>query len=343
MMSGRGSAEGRAQRGRSSVIRLAVAWAVVFSIVTLIGALGYSALDGWSFGDGLYMTVITLTTTGFREVHELDAIGRTWTGILSIAGVVLLFGTIGIVAETFISEAVSGRREKRRMAQAVQKLDGHFILCGYGRVGATAARELEHSGVPFVVVDINQGSLDRAAAEGMLVVAGDATRDEVLEEAGIRRARGLIATMDSDPDNVYVTLSARALNPELFIVARANVEESDAKLGQAGANRIVSPYTRAGRQIAELATRPRVADFLDYALSHGQLAFTIEELEVTAGGPFDGQTVAAVIERGIHPLAIARGPQDFEGNPAGDRRLVAGDHLIVSGATDVLARMRDAT
>jgi voltage-gated potassium channel len=339
----RGSADSRRRPGRSSVIRLVVAWAVVFGIVTLIGALGYAALDGWSLGDGLYMTIITLTTTGFREVRDLDALGRTWTSILSIAGVVLLFGTIGIVADTFISEAVSGRREKRRMAQAVQSLEGHFILCGYGRVGSTAAQELEHSRIPFVVVDINQDSLDRAVGEGRLVVLGDATRDEVLEEAGISRARGLIATMDSDPDNVYVTLSARALNPRLFIVARANVEESEAKLGQAGADRVVSPYTRAGRQIAELATRPRVADFLDYALSHGQLAFTIEEFEVTEGGPFVGQTVAALTERGIHPLAIARGPRDFEGNPAGDRRLAAGDHLIVSGASEALAHLRNAT
>jgi voltage-gated potassium channel len=226
------------------------------------------------------------------------------------------------------------------MAEAVERLSGHFILCGYGRVGSTVARELGHAKVRFAVVDINPASVERAAADGMLVVAGDATHDTVLEHAGIKRARGLITTTDSDANNVYVTLSARGLNPDLFIVARANDEQSEAKLVQAGANRVVSPYSRAGRQIAEVALRPRVADFLDFALSHGQLSFSIEEYEVTDGDPMAGQTVGDLIGRGIHPLAIAHGPQNYETNPARDRRLVAGDHLIVSGAADELAALR---
>jgi voltage-gated potassium channel len=165
----------------------------------MVGALGYTFVEGWSIGDGLYMTIITLTTVGFKEVRELDTFGRVWTSLLSITGVVIIFGTIGLVAETFVGEAVSGRREKRRMAEAVARLKGHFILCGYGRVGTTVARELVHSKVAFVVVDINPDSVDRAQADGMLVVAGDATQDSVLEQAGINRARGLITTTDSTP------------------------------------------------------------------------------------------------------------------------------------------------
>ncbi len=340
MMSGGAATARQSRRTQASLVRIAAAWAIVFSAVSIIGAVGYMLIDNWNFGDGLYMTVITLTTTGFREVRELDAMGRAWTGILSIAGVVLIFGTIGIVAESFIAEAVSGRREKQRMANAVASLGGHFILCGYGRVGGTVARELEHTAVKFVVIDINQESVDRAAAEGQLVVTGDATRDEVLEEAGIRRARGLITTMDSDANNVYVSLSARALNAQLFIVARANDEESEAKLRQAGADRVVSPYTRAGRQIAEVAIRPRVADFLDFALSHGQLSFSIEELAVGERGVLAGQTVGTLVERGIHTLAVAHGPQDYETNPPSDRVLVAGDHLIVSGTAEQLSSLR---
>ena len=323
------------------LVRFGAMWAGLVAAVALVGTVGYIALLGWSVADALYMTVITLTTVGFREVRELDNVGRTWTGILSISGVAIIFGTVGLVAESFVAEAVSGRREKRRMAEAVDRLENHFILCGYGRVGSTVARELEHARVKLVIVDINQESVDRAARDGFLVVAGDATHDEVLEAAGISRARGLITTTDSDANNVYVTLSARALNGELFIVARANEEQSEAKLNQAGANRVVSPYRRAGRQIAELATRPRVADFLDFALSHGQLSFSIEELEVTEGDSIAGQTVGTLVGRGIHPLAIAHGPGEYETNPGADRVLVAGDHLIVSGTAELLGRLRD--
>ena len=162
-------------------------------------------------------------------------------------------------------------------------------------------------------------------------------------EAGITRARGLITTVDTDAENVYVTLSARSLNPRLFIVARANEEGSEGKLRQAGADRAVSPYTRAGRQIAELATRPRVADFIDYALSHGQLSFSIEEVEVAEGGPLAGQTVASLVTRGIHPMAIVKhGPGQFDTNPSMDRVLAPGDQLIVSGTAEVLKALRES-
>jgi voltage-gated potassium channel len=227
------------------------------------------------------------------------------------------------------------------MAEAVARLKDHFILCGYGRVGSTVARELVHSKVPFVVVDIKPDSVDRAQADGMLVVAGDATQDAVLEQAGVKRARGLITTTDSDANNVFVTLSARALNEDLFIVARANDEQTEAKLSQAGANRVVSPYSRAGRQIAEVALRPRVADFLDFALSHGQLSFSIEEVQVADGDAIAGNSVEEMSQRGIHVLAIAHGPQEYETNPKHDRQLVAGDHLIISGAADELRQLTD--
>jgi voltage-gated potassium channel len=326
----------RTEHGERRCGRMALLWLAVVSVVALVGTLGYMALLGWSVGDSAYMTVITLTTVGFKEVRELDSVGRAWTMILSISGVAIIFGTIGLVAESFVAQAVSGRREKRRMADAIKRLSGHFILCGYGRVGTTVARELDHAKIKFVVVDTNQDSVDLAAHDGRLVVTGDATHDAVLRAAGIDRARGLITTTDTDANNVYVTLSARALNKELFIVARANDEQSEAKLIQAGANRVVSPYSRAGRQIAELATRPRVADFLDFALSHGQLSFSIEEYEVAPDDGVSGQTVGTLVERGIHPLAIARGPQDFETNPSRDRVLAVGDHLILSGSSEML-------
>jgi voltage-gated potassium channel len=216
-----------------------------------------------------------------------------------------------------------------------------MILCGYGRVGSTVARELDHVHEQFVVVDINAESLAAAQADGHLVVMGDATADGVLRQAGVERARGLITTIDSDANNVYVTLSARSLNPRLFVVARANQEGSEAKLIQAGANRVVSPYTRAGRQIAELAVRPGVADFIDFALSHGEPEFSIEAVVVRAGGPLDGQTVEALRRRGIFSLAVVRGDRDYEPNPADDRILRTGENLIVSGSADILRELRE--
>lgn len=324
----------------SSVGRHVRIWSAIVVAIFAAGSLGFVAL-GWSLSDALYMTVITMTTVGFREVRELDEIGRAWTMLLAVSGVGIIFGSIGIVAESILSEAASGRREQRRMTSSVAALRDHFILCGYGRVGATVARELEHFSIPFVVVDINAASLEVAARDGCLVVQGDATRDDILATAGIERARGLITTVDSDANNVYVTLSARAINPKLFIVARANQDGAEAKLLQAGADRAVSPYTRAGRRIAELATRPRVADFLDFALSHGELSFSIEELEVVAGSPLEGRTVGALAADGIHPLAIVRGPRDYEPNPQPSRVLAAGDGLIVSGTAETLRSLRE--
>jgi voltage-gated potassium channel len=227
------------------------------------------------------------------------------------------------------------------MAKAVADLRGHLILCGYGRVGSTVARELAHTGQSLVVVDVNPTSLATAEHDGHLVVIGDATNDATLRAAGIDRARGLITTIDSDANNVYVTLSGRALNPSLFIVARANQEGSEDKLAQAGADRVVSPYTRAGRQIAELAVRPRVADFIDFAMSHGELAFSIEEVEVAAGGPLEGRTVAELRGDGIFSLAVVRGHRDYEPNPADDRALAAGENLIVSGRAETLRDLRE--
>jgi voltage-gated potassium channel len=316
-------------------------WLLVVLATAVIGSIGYVVLFGWSVRDAVFMTVITMTTVGFREVRELiDWPERIWTMLLAIGGVAIIYGTIGIVAEAVLAEASSGRREARRMAEQVAALNRHYILCGYGRVGSTVARELVHGGHPLVVIDIEAESLARAAADGHLVVQGDATSDATLRLAGIERARGLVTTIDTDANNVYVTLSARSLNPDLFIVARANAEGSEAKLEQAGANRIVSPYTMAGRRIAELAIRPHVADFIDAALSHGELSVSMEQVEVVAGGPLEGRTVGDLRDEAIFTLAIVPGNGRYEANPATDRVLRVGESLVVSGSTERLAELR---
>jgi voltage-gated potassium channel len=318
-------------------------WLAVIVGCIVVGTAGYIIIEpGWRLLDALYMTVITLTTVGFREVQPLADAGRIWTMVLSIVGVGLIFGTVGIVAEYLVVEATSGRREAERMVQAVNKLSGHYILCGYGRVGLTVARELVHSGLKVVVIDILPESLARARREGFLEVEGDATEEATLRAAGIERARGLITTIDSDAHNVYVILSARAMNPDLFVVARANTEDSEARLMQAGASRVVSPYTMAGHRLAELAVRPRVVDFIDAALSHGELAFSMEEVEVVAGGSTVGSTVAALRDSGVFVLALVTGERSYEANPPADRILVAGETLVVSGSVARLRELRGA-
>jgi voltage-gated potassium channel len=316
-------------------------WLLVVAGVIAIATAGYLALDpGWSLLDALYMTIITLTTVGFREVEPLSDAARVWTMVVSLAGVGLIFGSVGIVAEYVVEEATSGRREAKRMANAVDKLRDHYILCGFGRVGATVARELVHSGRRVVVIDVLPDSLGRARREGFLEVEGDATEEATLRAAGIERARGLITTIDSDAHNVYVILSARAMNPDLFVVARANTADAETRLIQAGASRVVSPYTMAGHRLAELATRPRVVDFIDAALSHGELAFTMEEVEVTSGGSLAGKTVGALRETGVFVLAIVTESKSYEANPRADRVLKAGETLIVSGSAPRLKELR---
>ena len=316
-------------------------WLGVVVAAIAVGTSGYMILQpGWRLLDALYMTVITLTTVGFREVGDLTDAGRIWTMILSLAGVGLIFGSVGIVAEYLVVEATSGRREAKRMADAVHKLSGHYILCGFGRVGQTVARELVHSGLKVVVIDVLSESLGRARREGFLEVEGDATEEATLRAAGIEKARGLITTIDSDAHNVYVILSARSLNPDLFVVARANTADSEGRLMQAGASRVVSPYTMAGHRLAELATRPRVVDFIDAALSHGELAFSMEEVEVVAGSTLDGASVASLRDTGVFVLAVVTGEKSYEANPPADRILRAGETLVVSGSVPRLKELR---
>jgi voltage-gated potassium channel len=335
---GRGSTRGRLDR---VTLRHVQIWIAAVLAIAALGTVGYIVFEGWNASDALYMAVITLTTVGFREVHDLDAIGRAWTMGLSIAAVGIIFGTVGVVAEGVLAEVASGRREARRMEQDVAALRDHFIVCGYGRVGSMVARELVHGGQRVVVVDIKGESLAIARSDGHLVVEGDGTSDGVLRQAGVERARGLVSSIDSDANNVYVTLSARALNPALFIVGRAGDEGADRKVLQAGADRVVSPYVMAGRRIAELALRPRVIEFIDAALSHGELAFSMEEVEVAAAGPLVGRAIGELRSEGIFTLALVRGPGDYEPNPADQRVLVAGESLIVSGSAETLRRLRE--
>src|SRR5215210_1240866 len=223
---------------------------LALGVITTVGAAGYMLLEGWSFMEALYMTVITLTTVGYKEVRELDTVGQLWTMALLITGVGTLFYAAVSSVELAVEGAVRGYFGRRRMRAEISKLNGHYILCGFGRVGCQVAREFALDGVPFVVVDNDSQRVEDCLSEGYLAMLGEASEDAVLEEAGIRRAKGLVASVDSDADNVFVVLSARKMSPSLHIVARASADESAAKLEIAGADRTLSPYAVGGRSLA---------------------------------------------------------------------------------------------
>ncbi len=312
------------------------AWLIAVVVAMVTFTILFEAIEGWSLSDALYMTVITLTTVGYGEVRPLDESGRVVAMAAAVVGTALLFGGVGIMAEVVLAEIGSGRRERRKMQERITGMSDHYIVCGYGRVGSTVAAELRDSGRSVVLVDVRPDSIERAREEGYLVVVGDATDEPTLLAAGIERAAGLIATMDEDAYNVYVVLSARTLNRQLFIVGRANAPIAEARLKRAGANRIVSPYTMAGHRIAELAVRPAVSDYIDAALSRAHISFSIEEYRVAAAGPLDGTSVGDLLARGIFTLAIVHGPGEYDANPPVERRLQAGEELILSASRDTL-------
>src|SRR5215204_6328756 len=316
---------------------------LALGVITAVGVLGYILFEGWSFMDALYMTVITLTTVGYREVHELDTTGQLWTMALLITGVGTLFYAAVSSVELAVEGAVQGYFQRRRMRAEINKLNGHHVLCGFGRVGRQVAREFALDGVPFVIVDNDPQRVEECLAEGYLAILGEASEDAVLKEAGVGRAKGLVAAVDSDADNVFVTLSARKMNPDLYIVARTSSDEAAGKLEIAGANRTLSPYAVGGRRLASLATQPLVVDFLD-VVTRGEkgIEFRLEEFIVPEDSFVADHTIGElkIGERtGAIVLAIRTTEGNFDTTPSADDRLRAGDTLIVLGSRSQIERL----
>jgi voltage-gated potassium channel len=316
---------------------------LALGIITVVGLLGYMVLEGWSFIDALYMTVITLTTVGYKEVRTLDTTGQLWTIVLLITGVGTLFYAAVSSVELVVEGTIRGYFGRRRMEAAINRLSGHYILCGYGRVGRQVAAEFALDDVPFVVIDQDRETVQECVEKGYLVLLGEASDDDVLEEAGIRRAKGLVAAVDSDADNVFVVLSARKLNPKLHIVARASSDESAAKLEIAGADRTLSPYAVGGRRLASLATQPVVVDFLDI-VTRGEegIEFRLEEFSVPEDSFIADRTIGElrIGERtGAMILATRYREGGFDTTPSASDRISGGDTLIVLGTREQIARL----
>jgi voltage-gated potassium channel len=311
--------------------RLLVAASLLIAVVA-VGTAGYVALEGWAWFDAFYMTVTTITTVGGGEPRPLDVAGKWWT----IAVVAFGFGALtytvlagfGYIIEGHLGAEVSERRMRRRVA----RMQDHFILCGFGRVGREIARDFMAEGIPFVVVDINPTSLDRAAAAGFVVMSGNAADVGTLQAAGIERARGLVTAVDDDADNIYVTLSARILKPDLFIVARANAEDADRKIRLAGANRVISPYTIGGRRMASLAMRPTAVEFVDTVLTANNGQLLLEDLSIRSGSRWIGRELRELFPQGDDAFVLAlKRDGEMRFRPALETPLRDGDELVAAG------------
>lgn len=306
---------------------------LVLGLTLVVGTCGYVLIESWSWEDAAYMVVTTMATVGFGEVHPLSRAGRLFTMVLIVVGVGAVFYTFSSFMAFVFEGHLTHRWERRRMETRVQRLSNHFVLCGYGRVGRQIARELQREGAQFVVIDVNQGSLEDAVRDGHLVVHGNASDDDVLRQASICRASGLITAIAEDANNIFVTLSARALRPDLPIVARANYEDTVPKLRRAGATRVVSPYTMAGQQMAMLAVRPAAVDFVETLLRGTGSDLLLEDIEIASASPLVGASVAQVRGRfaaGATLLALRRGGRMLAPPPV-EMTVQAGDIIAVAG------------
>jgi voltage-gated potassium channel len=293
---------------------------LALALVILAGTVGFHFIEGWPWFDGLYMVVTTLTTIGYQETHPLSHAGRVFNVGVIVAGVSLVFLAIGALTQALLEFELRSFFGRRKMEREIGRLRDHYIICGAGRVGRSAARELARQPVPFVIIENNEAKAARYSSEEWLV-------------AHIDEARGLVAATTTDATNLYIILTARALNPKLKIIARASEEDAEKHLLTAGADSIVSPYSFAGQRIAQTFLRPHVVSFLDTATTHLGIDLEIGEISVSAHSSFAGKTIETSRirqERGVIVLAIKRG-QGMRFNPAPDDRIEAGDFLIAMG------------
>jgi len=315
--------------------------AAALLFVIALGTAGFHYIEGWPWFDGFYMVITTLTTIGYQEVHPLSHAGRAFNVLIILTGVSLLFLAIGALTQALLEFELQSFFGRRRMEREIGRLTDHYILCGAGRVGRSVARELARRPAPFVIIESNEAKAQKFSGENWLTLIGDATQEQTLREAQIETARGLVAATTTDATNLYIVLTARSLNPNLRIMARASEEMAEKHLLKAGADSVVSPYVFAGQRIAQSFLRPHVVSFLDAATTHLGMDLEIEEVAVGAGSAFAGKTVESSRirqDRGVIILAIKK-KAGMHFNPAPDARIDAGDFLIAMGEPQQLREL----
>lgn len=322
--------------------RIGIAVSSLVAIV-LAGTAGYALLEGWAWFDALYMTMITIFSVGFKEVHEMSTSGRVFTMGLIVLGTGAVFFVVGSVAEYFIELRFAELLRRRRMEKSLQKLESHYIICGYGRIGKEVARELIKRGMSVVVIENLADEIKNLELEAFPFIAGDAADESTLLKAGIKSATGLVCATSSDADNVFIALTARGLNARLFIAARCIQQQAEPKLKQAGADVVISPYVAGGKRLAMALLKPNVLEFFDGMLHGGEdgVEMGIEEIRVTQNTPFKNKTIRDSHihkESGVLVIGIKKGGGKFIVNPPADAVLEDGDRLIIIGKNADLTR-----
>lgn len=304
-------------------------------VLTLgLGTAGYIVLEGWDFLDALYMTVITLATVGYKEVHDLSTNGKIFTIGLILFGVATIAYAFGSLLQLMVEGQILRILGRRKLEKRINQLEGHYIVCGYGRIGALVSQEFLSRPVAFIVVERDPVICERLAKEKILFVQGDATDDDTLIQAGILRAKGLITAVTSESANVYITLTARGLNPDLFILARSVEEGSEIKLKRAGATKVISPYRIGANRMVWAVLRPSVVDFIDIAIGSESLELQLEEIRVAPNSSLVARTLISAGNRrawGIMIIAIKKSSGAMLFNPESSTTIDAEDILIILG------------
>jgi voltage-gated potassium channel len=317
---------------------------LILLLLVSLGTLGYMSIEGWRFLDALYMTVITLATVGFQEVHHLSDAGRVFTILLIVFGVSVLGYTVGKLAQIMFEGEFQRFLGRKKVEKTIEEIKGHYIVCGYGRIGSLICKEFAAKPIPFVVVESNPVVLEKLEQDGILFLRGNATEDLTLLEAGIMRAKGLVSVVTSDTENVYITLTARGLNPDLFILARAGEAGSDIKLQRAGANKVISPYQIGGSRMAQAILRPNVVDFIEIATGHDHIDLQMEEIFIPESSPFLGKNLQdAGLRRdtGVMIVGIKKASGRMVFNPDSSSMIEARDTLIVLGQPQSIVKLEN--
>jgi voltage-gated potassium channel len=314
-------------------------------LLLLAGPIGYELLEGFSFLEGLYLTAITITTVGYGDLAPVTVAGRLFTILLIFSGVGYVMYVFSQITESMVEGGIHHIVERKNMQKRIGKMQNHYIVCGFGRIGQEICSILQENRRPFVVIESDEQVIEAIDRLGYAHLKGDASDDDILLAAGLLHARGLVTVVSSDEKNVYITLTARGLNQKLFILARSSGTPGVAKkLERAGASRVISPYSIGARRMAQLIVRPTVVDFVDLAMQAGDLGLRMEELAVSGQAACTGKTLIETGIRqkyGIIVVAIKRADAPMLFNPGSDTRIMADDILIVLGEGSHIAALAE--
>ncbi len=322
--------------------RLRISFSLLFATMAF-GTCGYYFIEGMSIFDAFYMTIITISTVGFAELKPLTPAGRIITIIIIISGITNGAYTIGSIVRMLIEGEIQKVFGRRKLEKQITDLSDHYIVCGYGRIGSLICKELQYHRIPFVVLDNDPANIEKLESDKVLYLTMDATTEEALMKAGIMKAKGIVTAVRSDADNIFITLTAKGLRPDVFVLARSSHEKNELKLKRAGANRVVSPYLIGGKRMAQIIIRPTVVDFIDIAMMNEHLNLVMEECRIREGSDVIGKTLKESNLRrdfGIIIVAIKKKSEEMIYNPQPDEKLDGNDVLVVLGKRTDLERMQ---